>query len=41
MENGPPDISEYVDNPEFYLEDFRSTLSEVPDPCCPNPFSSM
>ena len=40
MENGPADISEYVANPEFYLEDFRSVHDYVPDPCCPYPFSS-
>ncbi|MPD05106.1 hypothetical protein E2C01_100833 [Portunus trituberculatus] len=37
---GPADLSEYSQNPEFYLEDFYRTLQDLHNPCCLLPVSS-
>ncbi|CAL4069517.1 unnamed protein product, partial [Meganyctiphanes norvegica] len=41
MVQGPADLSEFHENPEFFLEDFWSILGEAHDPCCIEPFSTM
>ncbi|KAK3870931.1 hypothetical protein Pcinc_023902 [Petrolisthes cinctipes] len=33
------DLSEYSPSPEFFLEDFYSTVTIFQDPCCANPFT--
>ncbi|KAK4320246.1 hypothetical protein Pmani_008857 [Petrolisthes manimaculis] len=35
------DLSEYSPSPEFFLEDFYSTLTTFQDPCCAEPFSMV
>ncbi|XP_045132780.1 acetylcholine receptor subunit alpha-1-A-like [Portunus trituberculatus] len=38
---GPADLSEYSQNPEFYLEDFYRTLQDLHNPCCLLPVSTI
>ncbi|XP_071532450.1 neuronal acetylcholine receptor subunit alpha-3-like [Panulirus ornatus] len=38
---GPADLSEYSQNPEFFLENFYAELHEIHNPCCLNPMSSI
>ncbi|KAK8398928.1 hypothetical protein O3P69_004199 [Scylla paramamosain] len=37
---GPADLSEYSQNPEFFLEDFYRTIQDLHNPCCLLPVSS-
>lgn len=36
---GEPDLSDFVENPEFFLENFWAESKELHQPCCPKPFS--
>ncbi|XP_076028460.1 neuronal acetylcholine receptor subunit alpha-9-like [Oratosquilla oratoria] len=38
---GPAEISEYEQHPEYFLEDYYSEISEQHDPCCELPFSTL
>ncbi|XP_063883891.1 acetylcholine receptor subunit alpha-type acr-16-like [Scylla paramamosain] len=38
---GPADLSEYSQNPEFFLEDFYRTIQDLHNPCCLLPVSTI
>ncbi|XP_042888420.1 neuronal acetylcholine receptor subunit alpha-9-II-like [Penaeus japonicus] len=38
---GEPDLSDYEENPEFFLENFWAEPKDYHQPCCPKPFSAI
>ncbi|XP_068217896.1 uncharacterized protein [Palaemon carinicauda] len=38
---GPADLSKFVQNPMFFLENFYREYKEVHNPCCKNPMSTI
>ena len=40
MDGASTRIGHYTENPEFFLENFWTTLTEEFNECCPEPFSS-
>ena len=37
---GPADISDFVENPEYFMENFYGEQMETFNPCCPYTMSS-
>ena len=39
LEMGSADLSDFVENPEWYLENFWAEQSLLHQPCCPEKFA--